>query len=105
MFNNKFIVALISAILFLIADASSAYWGKTLRTEILLLTLITAPLGYICFGLLNRVMPLGTSSALVNILIICGGVIIGKFLFMESLSIYQYIGILLALVSISLMAY
>lgn len=94
---------LFAASIFTLADFFSANWGKTNDRSSLIFLFLLAPLGYLFFGILNRFTTLSVSAAIVNLLIVVGGVLIGNIYFRDILITRQLIGILLALIAIFLM--
>jgi len=99
----QWLILLSSAFLFILADFLSANWGKTGSVASLGIMCILAPFSYFLFGVLNKHMSLSVSSALVNMLIVLGGVLVGVLYFKDALSMKQYAGIATALLSIYLL--
>ena len=89
--------------LFILCDSLSAHWGKTGNAKSLLGFIVLSPLSYFVFAFINRRMDLAVAGALVNTLIVIGAVAVGVLVFEEQLSRLQYVGIGLALASITLL--
>jgi multidrug transporter EmrE-like cation transporter len=94
---------LLCAGLFIFSDFLSANWGKTGHIPSILLMIVLAPFSYFLFGVINKYMTLSVSSAIVNMLIVIGGVLVGIVYFKEGMSIPQGIGFVLALAAIYLL--
>lgn len=94
---------LVCAGLFIICDSFSAHWGKTGSTRSLWLFVLLSPLSYFVFAFINRRIDLAVAGALVNTLIVVGAVMVGVFVFGETLSVRQYVGIGMALVAVTLL--
>ena len=62
-----------------------------------------APFSYALFALINKRIDLAIAGALVNTIIVVGAVLVGVLVFREQLSTTQYIGIGLALASVTLL--
>jgi multidrug transporter EmrE-like cation transporter len=91
------------AAIFILCDSLSAHWGKTGHKHSLALFVVLAPFSYALFALINKRIDLAIAGALVNTIIVVGAVLVGVFVFREQLSTTQYIGIGLALVSVTLL--
>jgi multidrug transporter EmrE-like cation transporter len=89
--------------MFIVCDSFSAHWGKTGQTRSLAIFVILSPVSYFLFALINKSVDLAIAGALVNTLIVVGAVAVGVLLFGEQLSKLQYLGIGLALVSVTLL--
>jgi hypothetical protein len=104
MLNYKWFLILLSAAIFVLSDTLSASWGKTGNRFSLIAMLITAPLGYIAFAILNKNTTLSVSSGLVNIFLLIGTICVGIFYFGDSLTIRQGAGLVFATVAVVLLA-
>jgi multidrug transporter EmrE-like cation transporter len=89
--------------MFILCDSLSAHWGKTGSRSSLLIFVALSPLSYFIFALINRRIDLSVAGALVNTMIVVGAAIVGVVAFGEQLSKLQYLGIGLALVSVTLL--
>ncbi|MDQ6435064.1 hypothetical protein RB623_13490 [Mesorhizobium sp. LHD-90] len=89
--------------LFILCDSLSAHWGKTGNARSLVAFIVLSPLSYFVFAFINRRMDLAVAGALVNTLIVIGAVAVGVLVFEEQLSSLQYVGIGLALASVTLL--
>lgn len=89
--------------MFIVCDSFSAHWGKTGQVRSLAIFMALSPLSYFLFAFVNRTVDLAVAGALVNTLIVIGAVAVGVLVFGEELSKLQYLGIGLALVSVTLM--
>jgi multidrug transporter EmrE-like cation transporter len=89
--------------MFIVCDSFSAHWGKTGQTRSLAIFVLLSPLSYFLFALLNRSVDLAVAGALVNTLIVVGAVAVGVLFFGEQLSKLQYLGIGMALLSVTLL--
>ena len=92
------------------ANSISAIWASKENkfTSIwFLLLIIISPLVFITFGFVTSKLGLAISSATIDILLTVGTIFVGLFLFneWESLSLYQYIGISLAVGGVILMQF
>ncbi|MEQ1953303.1 hypothetical protein ABMA59_18005 [Mesorhizobium sp. CN2-181] len=94
---------LVCAGLFIVCDSFSAHWGKTGSTKSLMAFVALSPLSYFVFAFINRSIDLAVAGALVNTLIVVGAVLVGVVVFEEELSRLQYLGIGLALASVTLL--
>jgi multidrug transporter EmrE-like cation transporter len=97
------ILVLACAGMFIVCDSFSAHWGKTGQAKSLAIFVALSPLSYFFFSLVNRSVDLAVAGALVNTLIVIGAVAVGVLVFGEQLSKVQYLGIGLALVSVTLL--
>lgn len=93
---NKWSFVIGAALLFILSDAISAYWGKTQNKYALFAFCLIAPVGYIFFGLLNKDTSLSISSALVNICLLIGAILLGILFFGDHITQKQIIGLILA---------
>jgi len=89
--------------MFIVCDSFSAHWGKTGQTRGLAIFVLLSPLSYFLFALVNKRVDLAVAGALVNTLIVVGAVAVGVLFFGEQLSKMQYLGIGLALASVTLL--
>ncbi len=89
--------------MFIVCDSFSAHWGKTAQTRSLAIFVLLSPLSYFLFALVNKRVDLAVAGALVNAVIVVGAVTVGVLFFGEQLSNLQYLGIGLALVSVTLL--
>ena len=91
----------------LAANSISAIWaGKENKMTLWLLAVIAiAPLVFITFGLVTSKLGLAVGAATVDSLLVISTVLVGLFLFREhnTFSLYQYIGVSLAVLGIILM--
>ena len=94
-----------SSLFFILSDSLSAHWGKTNSILSLYLVLITGPLAYITFGMLNQYKTLSVSSGLTNLIIILGNVLVSLLVFKEGMSLKEWIGMGFALVAVVLLGY
>lgn len=99
---------IIAAVLIAVtANALSAVWaGKEQKlTPWLVAVVLIAPFVFITFGLVASRIGLSLASATVDSLLTISTILVGLFLFREraSLTAYQYVGIILAIVGIILM--
>src|SRR3990167_7455822 len=100
---------IISAVVIAIAANSiSVIWASKenkFTTVWFLLLVIISPLVFITFGLVASKVGLAMSSATVDSLLTIGTIAVGLFLFQEwnNVSLYQYIGMFLAISGIVLM--
>lgn len=69
----------------------------------LLITIVAAPLSYLSFGYLNSRLDLARAGGLVNSLIVIFTTAVAVFIFKESLTWMQYLGVGLIVVGIYLM--
>lgn len=65
--------------------------------------MLLSPLSYWAFALINTRLNLAVTGALVNTIVVVGAVLVGTFVFKEEVSLMQYVGIALALVSVTLL--
>lgn len=96
--------ALLTASFFIVCDSLSANWGKTGNITSLIIMFNLAPFGYILFGKLNESTSLSIASGLVNMTIIIGTVLVGIFVFHDTLSTRQIIGLVSAVLAVALMS-
>jgi drug/metabolite transporter (DMT)-like permease len=89
--------------LFIACDSFSAHWGKTGNSRSLIIFVLLSPFSYFIFALINKYLSLAVAGALVNTLIVVGAVLVGVLVFGEELSKLQYLGIGLALASVTLL--
>ncbi len=99
----KWLLVIVSASIFILSDAISADWGKNNNIFSLFLIFLFPPLGYISFAYLNKIENLSVSSALVNLILLTGAILIGVFYFKDSLSIKQIFGLMFAIVAFILL--
>ncbi|MCC5628204.1 hypothetical protein [Nostoc sphaeroides] len=86
-------------------DLLSANWGKTGNWKSLVIVCILSPITYLFFGLLNPKIELGLAgSLLVNLLIVMGTVLVGRFYFHEILTATHLVGLFFAFVAIILLS-
>jgi multidrug transporter EmrE-like cation transporter len=90
--------------LFIVCDGLSAHWGKTEHRAGLIGFIALAPFSYGLFAVINRHVDLAIAGALVNTLIVVGTTLMGVLLFREELSLLQYVGIALALASVTVLS-
>ena len=96
-------VVLLCAGMFILCDGLSAHWGKTGSGRSLVIVMLLSPLSYSAFAFINTRLNLAVTAALVNIVVVVGGALVGVLVFKEQLSSMQYVGIALALVSVTLL--
>jgi multidrug transporter EmrE-like cation transporter len=96
-------VVLACAGLFIVCDGLSAHWGKTGSGRSLAVVMVLSPLSYWAFAFINTRLNLAVTAALVNTIVVAGGVAVGAVIFKEQVSSLQYVGIALALVSVTLL--
>jgi drug/metabolite transporter (DMT)-like permease len=96
-------VVLVCAGLFILCDGLSAHWGKTGNGRSLAYVMLLSPLSYSVFAFINTKLNLAVTGALVNTIVVAGAAVVGTFVFGEELSSTQYLGIALALVSVTLL--
>ena len=96
-------VVFVCAGLFILCDGLSAHWGKTGNGRSLAIVMLLSPLSYSAFAFINTKMDLAVTGALVNTIVVVGAVLVGVIVFKEELSSMQYVGIALALVSVTLL--
>lgn len=96
-------VVLVCAGMFILCDGLSAHWGKTGNGRSLAYVMLLSPLSYWAFALINTRLNLAVTGALVNTIVVVGAVLVGTFVFKEEVSLMQYVGIALALVSVTLL--
>lgn len=94
----------LAVFMFLITDVIAASWAKSENKYLLMIMILISPFGYLSFAFLNQKMGLGASSAIINTLIVIGGVIMGRLFFSETLSIQQYMGIFFGVFAIYLIS-
>ena len=96
-------VVLICAAMFILCDGFSAHWGKTGSGRSLAVVMLLSPVSYWAFAVINTRLNLAVTGALVNTIVVAGAVLVGALVFKEEVSVAQYIGIALALISIALL--
>ena len=96
-------VVLVCAGLFILCDGLSAHWGKTGSGRSMTYVMLLAPLSYWAFAFINTRLNLAVTGALVNTIVVAGAVLVGAIFFKEEVSSLQYVGILLALISVTLL--
>ncbi|MDX8433321.1 MULTISPECIES: hypothetical protein [Mesorhizobium] len=96
-------VVLLCASLFILCDGLSAHWGKTGSGRSLAVVMLLSPLSYWAFAFINTRLNLAVTGALVNTIVVAGAVLVGALVFKEEVSSMQYLGIALALVSMTLL--
>jgi multidrug transporter EmrE-like cation transporter len=96
-------VVLLCAGMFILCDGLSAHWGKTGNGRSLAIVMLLSPLSYSAFAFINTKMNLAVTGALVNTIVVVGAALVGVLVFKEELSSMQYLGIALALVSVTLL--
>ena len=96
-------VVLVCAGMFILCDGLSAHWGKTGNGRSLAIVMLLSPLSYSAFAFINTRLNLAVTGALVNTIVVVGAVLVGALVFGEELSSMQYVGIALALVSVTLL--
>ncbi len=103
--TDTFIVCLVllCAGMFVLCDGLSAHWGKTGSGRSLLMALLLSPISYSAFAFINTRLDLSVTGALVNTLVVVGGALVGVLVFKEELSSMQYVGIALAILSVTLL--
>lgn len=92
-----------AAALFILCDSLAAHWGKTQSWVSLAIVLVLGPFAYILFGLLNESKSLAVSSGMVNIMLIIGTVLVSVFVFKESLTLREWIGLGFGVIALVLM--
>ena len=97
------IVVLFCAAMFTLCDGLSAHWGKTGSGRSLAIVMLLSPLSYWAFAFINTRLNLAVTGALVNTIVVAGAVLVGAVVFKEEVSSTQYVGIALALVSVTLL--
>ena len=96
-------VLALCASLFVVCDTLAAHWGKNGSTASLIAVIILAPFSYILFGYLNQRYPLAIVSAWVVLVLCVATVLIGIFFFGDHLTFRQGIGVVLAIIAMSLL--
>ncbi|UVK37526.1 hypothetical protein LHFGNBLO_004574 [Mesorhizobium sp. AR10] len=96
-------VVLLCAGMFILCDGLSAHWGKTGNGRSLAIVMLLSPLSYSAFAFINTRMNLAVTGALVNTIVVVGAVLVGVIVFKEELSSMQYLGIALAVASVTLL--
>lgn len=104
MLSRTLLAALGTALIFVFCDSMSAYWAKKGSVLALVVMAIFAPIGYVCFGLLSNHVTLSAASGLVNMFLLLGTVLVGVYVFNDTLSTRQYLGLGFAIVAILLLA-
>ena len=99
----KYFLVLTSAMVFILSDSLSAYWGKNGDFWSLASFVVIAPIGYLLFGILNRNTSLAVGSGLVNMVLIIGNVIVSLLYFSEKITLKESFGLLLAFLAIILL--
>lgn len=103
------IYIIVAIVIALSANSISTIWAsKESRFTIWLLALIIiSPFVFITFGLVTAKLGLAVSSGTIDSLLTISTIIVGLFLFNEwgNVSIYQYVGMVLALGGIILMQF
>ncbi len=99
----RFVVLMACASMFVICDTLAAHWGKNGSLVSLALAVILAPLSYILFGYLNQKYPLAVASAWITLILCLSTVLIGIFFFNDQPSTRQWIGLVLAIIAMSLL--
>jgi multidrug transporter EmrE-like cation transporter len=94
---------LLCAGMFILCDGLSAHWGKTGNGRSLAIVMLLSPLSYSAFAFINTKMNLAMTGALVNTIVVVGAVLVGVIVFKEELSAMQYLGIVLAVASVTLL--
>jgi len=95
-------LALGCALLFILCDGLSAHWAKTGARHGVGWVVLLAPAAYVLFALVVERRELALGGALINTLAVVGSVLVGAVLFKEQISLGQYCGIGLAIMSITL---
>jgi drug/metabolite transporter (DMT)-like permease len=96
-------VVIVCAALFILCDGLSAHWGKTGSSRSMTYVMLLAPLSYWAFAFINTRQSLAVTGALVNTIVVAGAVLVGAVFFKEEVSSLQYVGIALALISVTLL--
>ncbi|ANT51328.1 hypothetical protein [Mesorhizobium amorphae] len=96
-------VVLLCSGMFILCDGLSAHWGKTGNGRSLASVMLLAPLSYSTFAFINTRLNLAVTGALVNTIVVVGAALVGTFVFKEQLSSMQYLGIVLAVISMTLL--
>ena len=96
-------IVLACAGLFILCDGLSAHWGKTGSGRSLAYVMLLSPLSYWAFAFINTRLNLAVTGALVNTIVVVGAALVGTFVFKEQLSSMQYLGIVLAVISMTLL--
>jgi multidrug transporter EmrE-like cation transporter len=96
-------VVVACASMFIVCDGLSAHWGKTGSGRSLAVVMVLSPFSYWAFAFINTRLNLAVTAALVNTIVVAGGVAVGAIIFKEQVSSLQYVGIALALVSVTLL--
>ena len=96
-------LVLLCAGMFILCDGLSAHWGKTGSGRSLLMAMLLSPICYSAFAFINTRLDLSVTGALVNTLVVVGGALVGVVFFKEQLSSAQYLGIALAVLSVTLL--
>jgi multidrug transporter EmrE-like cation transporter len=91
------------AAVLILCDGLSAHWGKTGNGRSLAYVMLLAPLSYSTFAFINTRLNLAVTGALVNTIVVVGVALVGTFVFKEQLSSMQYLGIVLAVISMTLL--
>jgi multidrug transporter EmrE-like cation transporter len=96
-------VVLLCAGMFILCDGLSAHWGKTGNGRSLAIVMLISPLSYSAFAFINTKMNLAVTGALVNTIVVVGALFVGVIVFKEEVSAMQYLGIALAVASVTLL--
>ncbi|MBP9773124.1 MAG: hypothetical protein KBD00_00660 [Candidatus Peribacteraceae bacterium] len=102
-FINQWFFIIGATGLFILSDALAANWAKNDSPVSIALLLALAPLGYIFFGYLNKIRSLSVSSGLVNMFLLIGTILVGVFIFNDSITVKQIIGLCFAFVAVFLL--
>lgn len=101
---SYFALVLFTTFLFILSDSLAANWGKNHSFTSLAFLFITAPIGYIFFGLINKQKTLAVSSGIVNVGLILGTILVSFSYFQESLSLKQIVGLTCAILAVYFLA-
>lgn len=93
-----------SALLFIVSDSLSALWARNESKIVFFSIFLIAPAGYVLFGILNKSKSLSVSSALVNILLLVGTILVGILGFKDQISYQQGLGLIFAVIAVALLA-
>ncbi|MDP3956122.1 MAG: hypothetical protein Q8Q18_02675 [bacterium] len=98
----------ISVLVALAANSISAIWASKenkFSSPWLFALIVISPIVFITFGLVTSRLGLAMSSATIDVLLTATTILVGLFFFHEwgNVSVYQFIGITLAVIGIILM--
>ena len=91
--------------MFVLANSLAVHYGETRRLAILTLCGVTATVAYVFFALLGAHKGLAATSAVVDVSIVVGSVLVGVALRGERLAIIQIMGVVLGLAATSMILF